>query len=197
MNNLDLSFVPPSFNFFDGAIQFNKIDGDEEFGKYVDSMEKTFYDLDDVPSPRLIKSHLPPFLLPRELWTVKPKMIHISREVKDVAVSLFHMIKKCMPNAKTITAHEHHQMLYNEKSLYFGPYYEHIYGFQQLHHLDHLLFMTYEELSANTFATVKRLSDFLECSYNDEQLNELIENVSFGRMKNGVSLTINNVTYSE
>ncbi|KAG5668780.1 hypothetical protein PVAND_016706 [Polypedilum vanderplanki] len=45
------------------------------------------------PRPRHIKSHLPAFLLPNELWTVKPKIIYITRNPKDVAVSLYYHLK--------------------------------------------------------------------------------------------------------
>uniref|UniRef100_T1HI69 Sulfotransfer_1 domain-containing protein n=1 Tax=Rhodnius prolixus TaxID=13249 RepID=T1HI69_RHOPR len=43
--------------------------------------------LDNMTSPRYIKSHLPPQLLPKQLWTVKPKIIYIYRNPKDVAMS--------------------------------------------------------------------------------------------------------------
>lgn len=43
--------------------------------------------------------------------------------------------------------------------------------------------MTYEELSKNTLSSVKRVSEFLECTYNDEELHQLIEHILFERMR--------------
>ncbi|XP_049943332.1 luciferin sulfotransferase-like [Schistocerca serialis cubense] len=42
------------------------------------------------PPPRLIKSHLPPVLLPKQLWTVKPKIVYVCRNPKDTAISYYH-----------------------------------------------------------------------------------------------------------
>ncbi|XP_031637530.1 sulfotransferase 1E1-like [Contarinia nasturtii] len=59
----------------------------------IDAVQKTeFEKLNNAISPRVIKSHLPPHLLPVELWTVRPKIVYIARNPKDVAISLFHML---------------------------------------------------------------------------------------------------------
>ena len=43
-------------------------------------------------SPRLIKTHLPPALLPRGLIAPdRPKVVYVARNPKDVAVSYYHM----------------------------------------------------------------------------------------------------------
>ena len=43
-------------------------------------------------SPRLIKTHLPPALLPRALREAsRPKVVYVARNPKDVAVSYYHM----------------------------------------------------------------------------------------------------------
>lgn len=48
--------------------------------------------LDDMPSPRFIKSHLPLSLLPPKLLDTC-KVVYVAREPKDVAVSYFHHLK--------------------------------------------------------------------------------------------------------
>nr|CAD7266351.1 unnamed protein product [Timema shepardi] len=49
--------------------------------------------IDQIKSPRLIKTHLPIELLPKEVWTKKPKIIYVSRNPKDVSISFYHHFK--------------------------------------------------------------------------------------------------------
>lgn len=107
-------------------------------------------------------------------------MIYVSREVKDVAVSMYHM---CIGlNWTTGPASDFFNAFHND-IVDCGPYYEHISSYTQLRHLENLLFLTYEELSINSLESIKKVSAFLECSYNDVQLNQLVEYVSFKKMK--------------
>lgn len=55
--------------------------------------------------------------------------------------------------------------------VYFSPFYEHINSFRQLNQLDHILFMNYDQMMANPFAAVKKIIEFSNYSYNDEQLH--------------------------
>lgn len=183
-NNLDFTIVLPIDNVLEVHTTIDKIDGDEEFAKFVEFREKCFEELDTIPSPRLIKSHLPAYLLPKELWTVRPKLIHMNRDVKDIAVSYYHMSRYIRP-FYTGNAHDYFHSFYNDYII-LSPYHQHVQSFRQLKQLDHLIFMTYEELSKNTLSSVKRVSEFLECTYNDEELHQLIEHISFERMRDKI-----------
>lgn len=177
-----MDFVLPSFHRLEEAIDFEKIDGDEVLAKRVDKSEREFDELDTLPSPRLFKSHLPAHLLPTELWTAQAKIIYIHRDVKDIAVSMYHMMGnhpaiQFKPNKSDIFA-----SIYRH-GIHSGPFYHHIHSFHQLRHLNNLLIVSYEDLLTNTFECVKRISEFLECSYSDEQLQQLVRHVSFGKMR--------------
>lgn len=104
----------------------------------------------------------------------------MARNPKDVALSFFHYRRKHDFSVGTID--ESLERFLNDHVPY-SPFYDHILGFWQLRHFDNVLFMTYEKMSADQFGGVKRISEFLECSYSDEQLQQLTKHVSFENLK--------------
>lgn len=136
--------------------------------------------LEDQPSPRIIKSHLPVHLLPKQIWSVHPKIIYVARNPKDVAVSMFHFRKSCKVFSGTID--EFGEIFMNDFVI-SAPIHRHVLDFWRLRHLDFVLFLTYEELSADRFECIKGISKFLGHSYDENQLRKLAEFVSFDSMK--------------
>lgn len=146
---------------------------DEEAKSNVNPLEK----LDKESSPRIIKSHLPPNLLPIELWTIRPKIIYIARNPKDVAVSMFQDFKHF-----TGTIDEFF-VLFVEDRNWYAPFHAHVITFWQLRDEDYFMFLTYEELSAHRFTGIKRISEFLRCSYGEDELKLLTDYVAFENMQ--------------
>lgn len=50
-------------------------------------------ELDAVPSPRILQTHMLPQLLPRDAFKKGRKIVLVFRNPKDAAVSLFHFLK--------------------------------------------------------------------------------------------------------
>lgn len=166
--------------YFEIPLTFEDSNGDAKVRKWIEERDALIEQYDRMPSPRIFKSDLPAFLLPKEIWTVKPKIIYTTRNPKDVIVSYYYM---CRNNAQhyTGTLKEFCDMFVNNQ-LIFTPFIEHTLSYWQLRHLNHVLFLTYEQVTADLFAGVKRICGFLECSYTDDQLQKLTEYVSFGNM---------------
>lgn len=143
----------------------------------------------NLESPRVIKTHVPMFSLPTNIWLpdgTGPKVIYIARNLKDTIVSEYHFRRNYLPPAN-ITIDDVVNGVTKDIWIH-SPYLEHILSAWRLRNLKNVLFIHYEELIDDSFASIKMISEFLECSYTDEQLKELVEFVSFNNMKKNAAL---------
>ncbi|XP_031633802.1 cytosolic sulfotransferase 13-like [Contarinia nasturtii] len=115
--------------------------------------------LNNALSPRVILSHLPPNLLPIELWTIRPKIIYSAR-----------------------TMEEYFDIFLDNRTIY-APFHVHILANWQLRNLDHFLFLNYEEQLTDQFGAVQRNAKFLECTYGEDELKQLMEYSSIENMR--------------
>ncbi|NXA40190.1 ST1B1 Sulfotransferase, partial [Eudromia elegans] len=56
-----------------------------------------------MPSPRILKTHIPAHILPMSFWESRCKMVYVARNAKDVAVSFyyFYLMNKLYPHPGT------------------------------------------------------------------------------------------------
>lgn len=187
-NNLNFAvdYIDASYMFLERAMFYDITDdnkNDDAFCSFISECDKTVDDCADETGPRLLKSHLPAYLLPKDIWRAKSKVIYIYRNAKDVAISMYHMLQEHLWLRYLGTMQDFFDAFLNDHVVY-GPYFDHINSYRQLKQLDHVLLISYEEMLANPFDAVKQISNLLNCSYTDEQLQLLTEHVSFHNMYN-------------
>jgi Sulfotransferase domain len=122
--------------------------------------------------------------MPHQVWTAKPKIIHISREVKDVACSLYHF-RTDVKHDRVSSIDNHFDEFLQDKVLY-GPYREHLLNWQNLPDYENIIYLTYEEVVADKRAVLKKLAGFLGKSMSDEQMAKAEEYLSFEKMKSKI-----------
>lgn len=187
-NGLDFSanIIEPSYMFPDRGIFYDTYDdnrNDEAYQKHIDTLNENLVECEKQAPPRILKSHLPASLLPKNIWTVKPKLIYVYRDARDVAISMYHMHRNHLWHRYPGTMENFFDAFLNDHVIY-GPFYSHVNSFKQLSQLDHVLLVEYDEMLENPFAGVKRISEFLNCKYSDDQLKQLTEHLSFRNMRN-------------
>lgn len=131
-------------------------------------------------TPRVIKNHYPSFFLPKRIWKSNAKIIYVARNPKDMAVSLYHMIRNFF--FVDVTMDDIINGIVKD-TITFSPLLDQILSFWRIKHLPNVLFVAYEDVVLNSFESIKEISTFLECKYSDEQLKELTEYISFDSMK--------------
>ena len=57
---------------------------------------------EEIPSPRVLKSHLAGPLLPPQLMEKKPKIIYVLRNPKDLIVSRYYFLKSSNPTKEML-----------------------------------------------------------------------------------------------
>ncbi|XP_049861235.1 luciferin sulfotransferase-like [Schistocerca gregaria] len=134
----------------------------------------------DLPRPRFIKSHLPYELLPQQLWTKKPKIIYVARDPKDTALSYYHHHR--LWNGYTGTLDDFLEAFIQD-ALVYCPFWEHVLRFWELRDEPHVLFNTFEEMTQDLSAVVRRTADFMGRQLSDEQVSALCEHLSFSKMR--------------
>ncbi|KAJ6885823.1 flavonol sulfotransferase-like [Populus alba x Populus x berolinensis] len=132
---------------------------------------------DQNPSNRdlaipLISTHVPYSCLPQSIISSSCKIIYICRDAKDAFVSLWYFLAKLQrsENVEPLPLEEGFELFCNGIANY-GPYWDHVLGYWRasLEFPEKILFLTYEEMKKDTAAPVKKLAEFMGCSFTLEE----------------------------
>lgn len=142
-----------------------------------------------MESPRVIKTHLPIYALPKQIWSNGVKVVYICRNMKDMIVSEYHFWRNFF--FVDVKMDDVVNGVINNAWIY-SSHMDHVLNFWKARHLSNVLFISYEDLLSESFATIKKISEFLGRDYTDEQLKELTEFTSFDNMRKNKSLSREN-----
>ncbi|XP_058118160.1 luciferin sulfotransferase-like [Anopheles ziemanni] len=143
--------------------------------------EDTIAAVERMQRPRHIKSHLPMALLPKQLWTVRPRIVYCARNPKDMVTSFYHHY--CHLHGYRGTKEAFFEAILHDQVLY-QPQIPHTLDFWSIRNEPNVLFIHYEEMKRDMAAVLVRASRFLDKSYTKEQLAQLEHHLSFDVMKN-------------
>ncbi|XP_064161400.1 sulfotransferase family 2, cytosolic sulfotransferase 3 isoform X3 [Anguilla rostrata] len=101
--------------------------------------------LGDRPPPRAMVSHLPYHLMPPSFYTSKAKVIYVTRNPKDIAVSSFHFHKMASFLDDPGTFDEFLDKFLSGQVL-FGKWTDHVKSWRNTDIEDRILYVTYEEM---------------------------------------------------
>ncbi|XP_065352500.1 luciferin sulfotransferase-like [Cloeon dipterum] len=142
-------------------------------------------DVKNMQRPRFIKSHFPLKFLPTQLWTKKPKIIYVAREVKDVIVSYYYHNKifdGYKANLETFCR------AFMKDEILYCPFWGHITEFWKHRHELGLLWINYEDMQKNLAEVARKVADYFGKSFTEEEVQLLCHHLSFKEMKANKSI---------
>ncbi|NXF87346.1 ST1B1 Sulfotransferase, partial [Eubucco bourcierii] len=135
-----------------------------------------------MPSPRVVKSHLPAHILPKSFWENRCKMIYTARNAKDVAVSYYHF--DLMNNFQQ---HPGTWDQYLEKFMAgrvaYGSWYDHVKGYWERRKDYPILYLFYEDLKEDLRREIAKVAQFLGQQLPEAVLDAIAKHTSFEAMR--------------
>ncbi|XP_062327270.1 sulfotransferase family 5A, member 1 [Osmerus eperlanus] len=133
--------------------------------------------------PRLLTTHLPYSFLGNALQGSKAKVIYVSRNPKDVAVSFYHFHKMAnfLPQPGSF---KDFLDRFLEGTVHYGSWFDHVKGWtSQVDLVENFLYISYEEMWLDLRGSIEKVSTFLQRPLVDEELKRCLCHCSFSSMK--------------
>ncbi|XP_066303366.1 sulfotransferase 1C2-like isoform X2 [Branchiostoma lanceolatum] len=143
--------------------------------------------LAEMPSPRLVKTHLPvPFAPPGISKPQKKVKVFVPmRNPKDTAVSLYHYAHNMwqLRDFKVTIPWEQFAQNFINGNVPYGDYCDHLLGWWQMCDDPHFLFLKYEDMKRDLLSAVKTVVAFLDVELEESALTAVAEACTFDNMK--------------
>ncbi|KFK33526.1 hypothetical protein AALP_AA5G024400 [Arabis alpina] len=151
-------------------------------------------DLSNFPSPVIFSTHMHLNTL-HEATTKSSsspcKIVYVCRGIKDTFVSGWHYRNMLHRTNMSQDAFELMFDAYCKGILLYGPYWEHVSSYWKgsLEDKENVLFMKYEDIIMEPSVQVKRLAEFLNCSFTKEEeesgsVEEILKLCSLSNLSN-------------
>ncbi|XP_070573366.1 sulfotransferase 1B1-like isoform X2 [Ptychodera flava] len=130
--------------------------------------EPSYKKLEKIQGQRFIPTHLPPSLLPPQMFDKPVKIIYVARNPKDVVVSDFH------------------HCIYSpfEEPSYCGEWGSHVIPWWKKRDDPNILFIKYEDMIKDLGRCVKKIASFLQQDHlTEEQIMKTVKLCTFENMK--------------
>ncbi len=138
-----------------------------------------------LPTPRFIKSHLPHALTP---YNAEAKYIYVARNPFDCVVSFYYHTQGFVKHYDFAEGtFDDFFECFIDGEVDWGDYFEHLIPWYSCKNDANVLFLTYEDMIANTQEAVIKIANFLGVQYSDKLkktnvLNDILDHTSFAKM---------------
>ncbi|KAL3051982.1 hypothetical protein OYC64_002079 [Pagothenia borchgrevinki] len=150
---------------------------------WLEEIQACTFNLEQRASPRMLTTHSPYNMMPPSFFEVKPKVIYVMRNPKDVFVSSFfyHMTASFLVNPGPQTEFLHKFL---DGKVMFGSWFDHVKSWLNAEDKEHIMYISYEEMILDLKDSVGRLAQFLNTSLDPEVIEKIADRCLFKNMKN-------------
>ncbi|NWH36264.1 ST6B1 Sulfotransferase, partial [Chloropsis hardwickii] len=135
-----------------------------------------------LPSRRIIVTHLRPDFLPPSIFQSKAKILVLVRNPKDTAVSYYHFCNNLSMMPSFASWDEYFADFMNGK-LPWGSYFDHLVEWNKYIDSERIMTISYEELKEDPILGMKKIASFFGFSLCEEDFSRIAKKTSFKAMK--------------
>ncbi|KAJ4933665.1 hypothetical protein JOQ06_030489 [Pogonophryne albipinna] len=149
---------------------------------WLELQQTASLELEQRPSPRLLTTHFQSNMMPPSFFEVKPKVIYVTRNPKDVFTSSFHHHEAASflvdPGPQT-------QFLHNflDGKVMFGSWFDHVKSWLNAEDEEHIMHISYEQMIMDLKDSVGNMAQFLQKPLDHEAIEKIADRCLFKNMK--------------
>uniref|UniRef100_A0A8C9SX34 Sulfotransferase n=1 Tax=Scleropages formosus TaxID=113540 RepID=A0A8C9SX34_SCLFO len=138
--------------------------------------------LEQRPPPRLFVSHCHYSMMPESFFKVKPKVIYVMRNPKDVFTSSYYYYDMASYMVNPGTKDEFLDKFLDGKVI-FGSWFDHVKGWLGAKDQDRIMYISYEEMILDLKASISKISLFIGKTLSQEVIEKIADHCMFKNMK--------------
>ncbi|XP_073346350.1 sulfotransferase 2B1-like [Pagrus major] len=157
---------------------------------WLEECQRFSLNLEERPSPRLFATHVQYNMMPPSFFQVRPRVINVMRNPKDVFTSAFHYYEKASYHLNPGPQNEFLHKFLDGKVIY-GSWFDHVKSWLNAEDKEHMMHISYEEMIMDLKDSVSRIAQFLEIPLDDEVIKNIADQCLFKNMRtNSSNLTM-------
>ncbi|XP_077989148.1 sulfotransferase 1E1-like [Glandiceps talaboti] len=142
--------------------------------------------VEQMSSPRLIRTHVPYHMMPKQWFEKKPKTLYVARNPKDNAVSYWHFTK-INHFFHTFEKFSDFFPKYIEGEVPYGSWFDHNLKWWEHRHDPNVMFVKFEDMKKDLKGAMIRISDFYGHPLPADKVDACVEHCTFDKMKKNPS----------